>query len=93
MLVIDENMIRLQNIVTVLAMVLQSLTSFKSVAIWLFVQQLAWAHNKENIQALEWLAICDWNPPVTGGFTSQRTSNAESISMPQCYCILICPWK
>ena len=51
MLIIDENMIRLQNIVTVLAMVLQSPTSFKSMAIWLFVQQLAWAHNKENIQA------------------------------------------
>ena len=27
------------------------------------------------------LAVCEGNPPVTGGFPSQRASNAETISM------------
>ena len=27
------------------------------------------------------LVRCEWNPPVTGGFPSQRVSNAESVSM------------
>ena len=29
----------------------------------------------------EVLALCEVNPPVTGGFSSQRPSNAENISM------------
>ena len=28
------------------------------------------------------LALCEGNPPVTGGFPSQRASNMESIFMP-----------
>ena len=30
------------------------------------------------------LALCEGNPPVTGGFPSQRASNAESVFMPWC---------
>ena len=35
--------------------------------------------NRHQRSAL--LALCDWNPPVTGGFPSQRASNVESMSM------------
>ena len=31
------------------------------------------------------LAFCEGNPPVTGGFPSQRFSNMESISMWSCH--------
>ena len=34
-----------------------------------------WRHDLETFSAL--LALCEGNPPVTGGFPSQRTSNAE----------------
>ena len=27
------------------------------------------------------LALCEWNPPVTGGFPSQMASNAENVPM------------
>ena len=30
------------------------------------------------------LTLCDGNPPVTGGFPSQRTNNSESVSMALC---------
>ena len=32
-------------------------------------------------QQIYHLALCKWNPPVTGGFHTQRDSNAENISM------------
>ena len=37
------------------------------------------------------LALCEVNPPVTGGFPSQRASNVENISMSLCpaSCLLI----
>ena len=36
---------------------------------------------KKN-QSSELLVLCEGNPPVTGGFPSQRACNSESISMP-----------
>ena len=33
-----------------------------------------WRHDMETLSL--WLALCEGNPPVTGGFTSQRASNA-----------------
>ena len=56
---------------------------FKSSAFGLFVQ-VAQASNKENMKALPPLALCEGNPPVTGGFPSQRASNAERGSMSWC---------
>ena len=34
-----------------------------------------WRHDKETLSALQ--ALCEGNPPVTGGFPSQRASNTE----------------
>ena len=39
--------------------------------------------NRHQRSAL--LAICDGNPPVTGGFPSQRASNVESMSISWCH--------
>ena len=52
----------------------------KSLATWPFVQQLV----ESNIL----LALCEGNPPVTGGFHSQRANNVES-KMPSWwpYCL------
>ena len=38
-----------------------------------------WQQRKQHSSTL--LALCEGNPPVTGGFPSQRASNTESISM------------
>ena len=38
-----------------------------------------WYQSKHQISAS--LALCEGIPPVTGGIPSQRTSNAESVSM------------
>ena len=52
-----------------------TVTSYKcngvSAAIWIFVQQFVHANNKENTKT-----------SITGGFTSQRISNAENFSVP-----------
>ena len=50
----------------------------------LFVQQLVRSYNKENIKAPLYCSFvrglpCDWG---TGGFSLQRASNAQSVSMP-----------
>ena len=37
---------------------------------------------KKTHQGIVLLAIGEGNPPVIGGFPSQRVSNAESVSMP-----------
>ena len=37
--------------------------------------KLWWCHDMEKISGL--LALCDGNPPVAGGFPSQRASNAK----------------
>ena len=34
-----------------------------------------WGHDMERLSAL--LALCEGNPPVTGGFPSQKANNAE----------------
>ena len=52
----------------------------KLLATPLFVQQLIFHHNNQNIASPELLALYEGNPPVTGGFPSQRASNTESIS-------------
>ena len=49
-------------------------------ASWLFVQSFVQAHIKENIKTPPHWPF--WgNPPVTGGFSSQRASNAEKVSI------------
>ena len=40
-----------------------------------------WGKQQRNHQSSALLDLCEGNPPVTGGFPSQRASNAESISM------------
>ena len=35
----------------------------------------------KKTQKLRYTGICDWNPPVTNGFLSQRASNAENVSI------------
>ena len=47
----------------------------------LFVQQFVQANNKVNIKAPRDCFFVRDNPPVTGGFLSQRASNAEIISI------------
>ena len=38
--------------------------------------------HERKYQSSTSLALCEWNPPVTDGFLSQRASNMENISMP-----------
>ena len=48
---------------------------------------LLWLTNNKNnnkTQSLTLLALCEGNPPVTGGFPSQRASNAEIFSISWC---------
>ena len=39
------------------------------------------ANNKEINKALHYWLLCGGNPPVTGGFPSQRASNTEAMSV------------
>ena len=55
------------------------LVLFKLLAHWLFVDSLFMLETKEK-KSSSLLALCDGNPPVTGGFPSQRASNAKSVS-------------
>ena len=52
----------------------------KSPAYRLFAQPLGQTQIKENIK-LRVTGLCEGNPPVTGGFPSQRASNMEYISI------------
>ena len=52
----------------------------KSPAFRLFVQPFVQTQIKE-ISKLRFTGLCEGNPLVTGGFPSQRTSNAENISI------------
>ena len=52
----------------------------KPQAIRQFIQQFAQDFIKENFKAVL-LALCEGNPPVTGGFPSQRTCDAEEVSI------------
>ena len=45
----------------------------------MFIQQFRITPKKNQRSIL--LALCEGNPPVTGGFPSQWTSNAESVSI------------
>ena len=42
-----------------------------------------WWHGMERLSTL--LALCEGNPPVTGGFPSQRASNADLWGFLCCY--------
>ena len=42
-----------------------------------------WVILQAKHQSFLW--ICDWNPPMTVGFPSQRASNVETVSMPWCH--------
>ena len=44
----------------------------------LFIEQVV-KTNKWNIKVPYYWLVCEGNPPVTGGFPSQRASNAEAI--------------
>ena len=50
----------------------------KSPAIWLFVLTICLDYHRRK-PAL--LALCEGNPSVSGGFSSQRASNAETASI------------
>ena len=43
----------------------------------------------KNINAPHNWAICEGNPPVTGGFPSQRASYTESLSSSGCHHLMI----
>ena len=45
-----------------------------------FFSVMFWVTSKKH-QRSALLALCEGNPPVTGGFPSQRASNAESVSI------------
>ena len=51
----------------------------KSLAIRLFVQQIVQASGKEIINVLHYL--CKDNPPITGGFLTQRYCNTQNVSV------------
>ena len=50
----------------------------------LFLQQPVRANNKETTKASHYCPVCEGNPPVTGGFPSQRDSNASVMTSPPC---------
>ena len=52
----------------------------KSLACRLFVQQFVQTNIKETSSSVL-LALCEGNALVSGGFPSQRASNAESVSI------------
>ena len=58
----------------------------------LFVQQLVQANLKENINVYITCPLCEGDFPVKG-ISSQRVSDAESISMSQIHPVLVCPKK
>ena len=60
--------------------VIMSAMATQSPASRLFPQSFVQAHIKENIKAPRY-CLCEGNPPVTGGFPSQRASNAENASI------------
>ena len=45
--------------------------------LWPYVTDTGLHHDTETLSTL--LALCEGNPPMTGGFPSQRASNAELI--------------
>ena len=58
----------------------------KSLGNWLFAQQLFQTNSKKNKNKNSTSsALCMGNPPVTGGFPSQKVTSAESIAMPCCH--------
>ena len=46
-----------------------------------FVEQFIQAYNIDNQSSSSLLVLCEGNPPVTGGFPSQRASNMVNVSM------------
>ena len=55
----------------------------KSTATRLFIQHsVAQADSNRKHQSSALLAICEGNPPVIGGFPSQKASTAAYVSMP-----------
>ena len=50
--------------------------------------QTGWHQRKHQSSAS--LPLCEWNPPVTDGFPSQRIINAESVVRPR---ILVMYWS
>ena len=59
----------------------------------MFVQNIFQANNNDKTQSSALLVICEGNPSIIGGFTSQRASETESVFMswPRCvqHCLLI----
>ena len=49
---------------------------------WLVISEILrpwWCHDMEMFSTL--LTLCEGNPPVTGGFPSQRASNVDMLSL------------
>ena len=42
---------------------------------------ICWSSDQRKHESSALYGLCEGNPPVTGGFPSQRTSNAENVSM------------
>ena len=57
-----------------------STMGLKSPASRLFTQTFIQAEIKETSK-LRVIGLCEWNPLVTAGFPSQRSSNAENVSI------------
>ena len=47
----------------------------------LLVNSLLWLTTKKALEPRN-AGLCDGNPPVSGGFPSQRVSNSKMVSMP-----------
>ena len=58
-----------------------TLVVLKSPANRRFVQKSIQVNNKEIINDPHYWPLCEWNTPVTGGFSSQRASYAESVAI------------
>ena len=41
--------------------------------------------NMKNMKSSALLALCEWNPSLTGGLSSQKVSNVWSISISWCH--------
>ena len=59
--------------------IIQALWHLKSLATRLFVQQLVQVDITEN-KAPHYWSLCEGNPPVNGGFPSQRAIYAKNVS-------------
>ena len=53
-------------------------TIMSAMVFWLFAQPIFQAQKTPKLRVT---GLCEWNAPVTGGFPSQRASDAENVSI------------